>query len=225
MANGTYTLTIVNSSTTSGSACVYVSPDDFSLTGVTPVAMYAAPATPTAATFTWTVGYYFVGGTVAASIFTMIPSSATGAGTNDLATLFLSSANVLTLSAGISSPGTNLILDIDQSIPAGTYSAGLGMQVGGAAAPVVITAADPSTTLTFAPVPITYNIALGAYLPGQVLDPLPTVASAEIIFPTGVTAMTATYTAAGLWTIVPDATLGAIAADVDVVFPKRKGSR
>lgn len=213
MSAANYTVTFVNNSSITATACLYQVVDGSNMTSL---AWLCRPcASGTRFQFTWTATYNFVWGpptsTPGGVFFASQTLSADPAGNNHV-TLGCS-GGAFSFSAPDPGPEPgSLFTTEDGTIPLNQASVGIGMF----GAPTLITPAVPNWSLQIGAQP-TYWIVFGDYTAGQTLDlavipgprpppPPGTSAAAQIAFPPRVFAMTATLSAANTWSIAPTRT-------------------
>jgi hypothetical protein len=213
MAGVTYSLIFKNASTNQGSGCVYQEDPNLNLPNVLSLAWFSKVAAKNSTvTFTWTIDYSFVW----AETGELIPGVFFMAGQTPSADL--STMNSITLSylggayqfqnQGPGAGSGNLYIREDSTVPLKQASVGIGMSGAG----TFVVQAQPNYNLIFTPHP-KYYITFGTFTAGQVLDIAAVTNKAEILFPPGVTSMTAILGPDNSWTVKSTSSVnGAFAA-------------
>ena len=195
-----YSVTFVNNSQNTGSACLYQQTPDapFNLMSL---AWFAYPTHPsTRTTFQWSIDYSFVWGQtgtlmpgVTFSADQQLPADPNGANTVTFTQQYGSPQFSRLQSGG--QPGM-LSISCDASVPSRQISIGIGMS--GSA--TFATQAMPNMTSVFGVSP-SYWFAFGNYQQGQVLDAQSITTAVQLNFPSGVYALTVTLNADGSFTV------------------------
>jgi hypothetical protein len=195
----TYNLTCVNNSNNTGSFLVFQQLPTPSA-NIFPLAWFTKVAAPTTKiTFTWTIDYSFVWSQTGQ----LIPGVEFYASQNWAADLanknkvtFTNTGQVPTFqNQGPGLPGSLQIVS-DSTVPAGTFSVGVGMSGAG----TFVQQAQPNWNWTYTPHP-EYWVAFGSYTQGEVLDLQSMSNTAQVQFAPNVYSMTATLGLDNSWNI------------------------
>jgi hypothetical protein len=200
-----YAIRAMNSSTNSGSFCIFQQDPNLGVSGALPVVWFSKYVHPqTAVRFDWTTDYNFVWSETgllspgvdfdASQVF-----DADLQGLNQITLTYIGGAYTFSNQGKGPKPGPLYIRE-DASIPLKKASVGIGMS--GSATFVV--QAQPNLSLNFTPLP-RYYIAFGDYTQGEALALPEMTNTAEIAFPQNIYSMAAILNADNSWTV--DSTL------------------
>lgn len=205
MAGTGYRLTAINNSSDYVDFCVYQTQPNLGVPNAKSLAWFSDPAWPTTKiAFDWTIDYSFVWsqtgelvpGVVfhAAQVWDADPSDTSN---NQILFDYEQSAYTFENGSAVDTPQRgNLYIKELATIPLKAASVGIGMSGAGTFA----VQAQPNQNLVFTPHPL-YWITAGTFTPGEVLDVGQISNAAQVVFPPGVFAMTATLNLDNTWTI------------------------
>jgi rhizosphere induced protein len=195
----TYSLVFKNNSSNYGFGCVYQTDPDITDPTILSLAWFSKSAHPTTkVVFSWTIDYSFVWsetGTLKPGVLFIAGQTwdADLTTTNQVTFSYTGGAYTFQNQQAGAKPG-NLYVKEDATIPLKQASVGIGMSGAG----TFVKQAQPNLQLTFTPHP-KYWIAFGDFTPGEVLDIGSITNPYEIVFPPGVTSMTAVLNQDNSW--------------------------
>jgi hypothetical protein len=220
MTGTTYTLRVINESSSLWDMCVYQVDPDLGPSNAMSLAWFSKPSQPTTTlTFKWTIDYSFVwaetGQLIPGVYFDatqnwpadpsiVAPSTPDKAG-NQVG--FTKSGGAFTFTSTPvrdAKPGL-LYIQQETTIPENQASVGIGMSGAGAFA----VQAKPNIRLNLSPHPV-YWLAAGSFAQGEVLDIGAINGPTDVRFPPNVYSMTAVLNALNQWTVKPTGQVNAL---------------
>ncbi|MFF3836719.1 hypothetical protein [Streptomyces sp. NPDC001930] len=203
-ATANYTLTVTNNSTQFQDICLYQKPVDLGVPSALSLAWLTAPAHPNhSVTFTWSPDYNVAwamtgplqpGGHF--SPWEQVSADPADPNQNRIAFDYENGGFGFTAATGSAQAGV-LEIDVQDDVPEGTASVGIGMSD----APVFAAQAEPGAVLPFTPRPA-YWVTAGNFFTGQVLDVEEITDAAPVPFD-GTYAMLAVLTQDDEWSVSP----------------------
>jgi hypothetical protein len=197
-----YQINFINNSKDSGSFMVFQQDPNLQIPDVTSLAWFAKFVHPnTNGSFSWTLNYNFVWmeNKQLAPGITSVTSQcppADLATENGITLTYDGAYNFINPAKG--SEDGSLLITMDQTIPPGQVSVGIGMS----GAPTFLVPGQPNMNVVFTPHP-EYWIAFGNYEQGDALNLQEMSVSAQIVFPEGITTMIVTLNPDNTWTVQP----------------------
>jgi hypothetical protein len=219
MSGTTYTLRVINNSSSLWDMCVYQIDPDIGNPNVMSLAWFTKAAQPTTTVaFTWTLDYSFVWDETG-QLVPGVYFDATQTWPADPKTVGVSTPTVAGNQIGLTndqgaftftSTGTSgarpgsLYISQDGTIPPNKISVGIGMSGAG----TFVVQGEPNIHLSLTPHPI-YWLAAGTFTSGEVLDIGEINNPVGITFPVNTYSMTATLGQDDMWTVTPTSQVNA----------------
>ncbi|MFE4310638.1 hypothetical protein ACFRR6_31835 [Streptomyces sp. NPDC056891] len=203
-ATASYTLTVTNDSTQFQDICLYQKPVDLGVPNALSLAWLTAPAHPNhSVTFTWSPDYSFAWAVTGPlqpgghfSAWDQVSADPADQIRNRIEFDHDNGSFGFTAAEGPAQVGV-LEIDVQDDVPEGTASVGIGMTN----APVFAVQAEPGAVLPFTPHPA-YWVTAGTFFTGQVLDVEEITNAVPVPFD-GTYAMLAVLTPDNEWSVSP----------------------
>jgi rhizosphere induced protein len=220
MAFTTYSVTVSNRSTTDGTVCLYHTDPNLGVPDALPLAWLCERAAPQMTiTFQFAAGYSFVlgetGPLVPHAVFTTAESVRADLSSMNSITLAKNGASYGFRGQGAGAAAGRLYVGVDRNVTPNDAAVGIGIS----GVPAFAVHAHPNADFAFTPHP-TLNIAFGNFRRGEALDTRAITNAAQIVFPSGASAMMATLSPDLRWTVAPTFAMS-MEVHVDVA-PRRR---